>query len=68
MAKFVHTHLGVVTAKEQEHSYTKAAPVAPMGHDATLVGAMGMLAADEKHDKTDQCLGDTPGPLPYPKQ
>ena len=68
MAEFVHPHLGVVTAKEQEHSHTQAAPIAPMGHDAAPVGAVGTFAADEKYDETDQRLGDTPCPLPYPKQ
>ena len=68
MAEFVHPHLGVVTAKEQEHSHTQAAPIAPMGHNAAPVGAMGTLAADEKHDKPSESLGYAPGPLPYPKQ
>ena len=68
MTKFMHPHLGIIATEEQEHSHAQAAPFTPMGHDAATVGAAGTFAADEKYDETDQRLGDTPGPLPYPKQ
>ena len=67
MTKFVHPDLGIITAEEQKHSHTQAAPIVPMGHDAASVGAMGMLTADKEHDKTNQSLGKTPCPLPNPK-
>ena len=68
MTKFVHPHLRIVTAEKQKHSHTQAAPIAPMGHDATSVGAVGTFEADQEHDKSYQRLGQPPGPLPYPKQ
>ena len=68
MTKFMYPYLGIITAEEQKHSHTQATTIAPMGHNAASVGAVGTLAADKEHDKSNQRLGQAPGPLPYPKQ
>ena len=64
MAKFVNSYLGIFTAEKQEHSHTQAVPFAPTGHNAAIVGAMGILAEDKEYDESNQRLGQTPGPLP----